>query len=419
MLEDDAPGPDRAAATDRWVYAGAAVNVGAFLLLAVVAARAKVVHLQHDEGWYLETAEAFRAKGLTAEFLRELPGPAGPTYAFAQALFAPLTGLQRPGIRIVNMFYFLLMVGAVAALFRGRKVGHPLASSWHMMAAPMLYGSVGAALTDVPSLLCFAAGLPLLLGAVSSAEAPDGPARARSIGLAVPAGLCFGLAVLGRQQYLAALGAVPILALGSRAAWPALAAFFASALAMPAAVFAVWGGLVPPQTQAVGRGISITYGMLSFAYAGAVYSIYDPRFFLRLRGLAVIVASVVVHLAFDIQEVVPSSTGAMRILPGWLIPYFIPTTCGFLVGLGICFLIELAEIAWEARRDRQMLFLVAAAFLLLLTPLKINHLFSSRYVIPALPLVLLMAERRCPDTPWKVLRMAAACALGLGSFLKF
>jgi hypothetical protein len=187
---------------------------------------------------------------------------------------------------------------------------------------------------------------------------------------------------------------------------------------MPAAVFAVWGGLVPPQTQGVGRGISVTYGMLSFAYAGAVYSIYDPRFFLRARGLAIIAASVLVHLVWDIREVIPSSTGAMRILPGWLTPYFVPATCGFLIGLGICFLIELAVMALADRHDRGMLFLIAAAFLLLLTPLKINHLFSSRYVIPALPVVLLMAERRCPDGPWKVLRMAAACAIGLGSFIK-
>jgi hypothetical protein len=33
-------------------------------------------------------------------------------------------------------------------------------------------------------------------------------------------------------------------------------------------------------------------------------------------------------------------------------------------------------------------------------------------------MILLMAERRCPDSPWKVLRMAAACAIGLGSFIK-
>jgi hypothetical protein len=421
VLEDDAPAPDQIVATktNRWVYAGVAVNVGAFLILAVLATtRMKVVHLQHDEDWYQATAHTFRAEGLTVKFLREYPGGAGPLYAFVHALFAPLTRLEQPGIRLLNMFLFILTVGAVAGLFRVQKIGHPLASSWHMMAAPMMYGSVGGALTDIPALLFFSAHLPLLLLAVSAAGEAGSSARARSFGLAVLAGLCFGLAILGRQQYLAILAAVPLLGLGARAAWPVLAVFAASALAMPVPIFAIWGGLLPPAAQYAGRGISITYGLLSFAYAGAVYSIYDARFFLRLRGLAIIAASVVVHLVLDIQEVVPSMTGAIRVLPEWLIPYFIPATCGFLIGVGICFLIEIAETAWECRRDRQMLFLVATAFVLLLTPLKINHLFSSRYVIPALPLILLIAERRCPDTPWKVLRMAAACALGLSSYFR-
>jgi hypothetical protein len=419
VLEDDAPAPDQTVATktNRWVYAGVAVNVGAFLILAVLATRAKVIHLQHDEDWYQATAHTFLAEGLTVKFLREYPGGAGPLYPFVHALFAPLTGLALPGIRLLNMVLFLLTVGAVAGLFRVQKIGHPLASSWHMMAAPMMYGSVGGALTDIPALLFFSAHLPLLLLAVSAAGEAGSSARAKSYGLAILAGLCYGLAILGRQQNLAALAAVPLLGLGARAVWPVLAAFVVAALAMPVPVFVIWGGLLPPIAQYAGKGISITYGMLSFAYAGAVYSIYDPRFFLRLRGLAIIAASIVVHLALNIAEVEPSSTGAMRILPGWLVPYFIPVTCGFLVGLGICFLIELGETAWEFRRDRAKLFLVAVAFLLLLTPLKINHLFSSRYVIPALPLILLMAERRCPDTPWKVVRMAVACAMGLGAFL--
>src|SRR4051794_19074463 len=116
VLEDDAPGPDRTAAADPWVYVCTAINVGAFLILLALAARGGVIYLQHDEGWYLETAEALRAKGLTAEFLRGLPGPAGPLYSVVHALFAPLTGLQRPGIRFVNMSLFALTVLAIAAL---------------------------------------------------------------------------------------------------------------------------------------------------------------------------------------------------------------------------------------------------------------------------------------------------------------
>jgi hypothetical protein len=416
VTEVDKPAPPREPGTGPWAYAGLAVNLAAFLLLLIQAARAGPIRLQHDETWYLETARALREQGLTAEYLRGLPGPAGPLHPVVHVLFSPLTHLERPGIRFVNMGLFVATVLGIAALFRRRGLGHPLVSACHLMAASIMYGAIGGALTDVPALLCFVACLLLLLPAASAAGGFEAAAQARGIGLAGLAGLCFGLAVMGRQQYLAALGAVPLLGLGRRSAWPALAAFVVAGLTIPAAVFAVWHGLVPPYTQQVGKGISVAYGLLSFGYAGAIYSIYDARFFLRPRGLAILAASVLVHVALGIAEVEPSSTAAVRHLPDWARPYFASTACGVLIGLGICLIGEIAGTALANRRDRELTFLCGAAFLLLLTPLKINHMFSSRYIIPALPVVLLLAERRAAETPWKALRMAAASALGLKSY---
>jgi hypothetical protein len=416
VVDDSVPGPESARPTNVWWIPCLAVNLLGFAGLILMTVAAKEVHLAHDEGWYLETATTLRAEGLSVDYVRELPGVAGPLYPFVHVLFAPLTGLHQPGIRLVNAALFAISTVFIGLLFRLRRLDHPFASSWHLMATPMVYGVVGVALTDVPALLCFYASVPLLLMAVSP-PAPGRPARAVTpYALASLAGLCFGLAVIGRQQYLAALGALPLLALSSRAAWPVLIAYGAAALPLPAVVFAIWGGLVPPKTQYVEHGITIVHGMLSFGYAGVAYTIYDPRFLIRPRYLALIATSIVLHMYFRYSEVLPSIVIVTHHLPSSLVPYYAPAGSGLIIGLGCCIFAELWRIGLTSGDDHQLRYLCAIAFLLLLTPLRINHLFSSRYMIPALPLLLLIAESRAKDSFGKSLRMGAGCVLGLLSF---
>src|SRR4051794_37891775 len=62
----------------------------------------------YDEPWYLGTVQLLHERGLTRQFLLDLPGPAGPLYTFVHALFEPLTHLRVPAVRLVNPLILLL-----------------------------------------------------------------------------------------------------------------------------------------------------------------------------------------------------------------------------------------------------------------------------------------------------------------------
>jgi hypothetical protein len=399
---------------------GFAVNLAGFLAVValIVAWR---VPFWHDEHWYLQSVAALRRQGPTVSFLRGLPGPAGPLYAVVHAACAPLTGLRPVGVRLVNALLFLLTALALAATLRRRGVAFPALRASHLMAAPVLYGVVGTALTEVPAMLLFYAHLPLLLAAVARARA--GGKGAGGMGLAVVAGLACGAAILGRQQFLAALAAAPVLALGAvGATGPVLAAYAASALALPAVVFAIWGGLVPPETAWVGGGASPRNGALALSYAGLIYAIYDVRWIVRHRvAFALIVAAATAaNLGLGVVELIPLKTLAWLYLPARAVPYYARASCGVLLGFGAAFLAHLGRQAWARKDDVEYLYFCAALLAVLSSCFKVVHLFSGRYVAVVVPLLVLVAAGDAAAESWaKVARMALGCLVGLLSLYTY
>jgi hypothetical protein len=373
----------------------------------------------HDEHWYLQSVAALRRQGPTVSFLRGLPGPAGPLYAVVHAACAPLTGLRPVGVRLVNALLFLLTALALAATLRRRGVAFPALRAWDLMAAPVLYGAVGTALTEVPAMLFFYAHLPLLLAAVERART-----RGRGgLGLAVVGGLACGASILGRQQFLAALAAAPVLALGAvGATGPVLAAYAVSALALPAVVFAIWGGLVPPATAWVGGGVSPRNGALALSYAGLIYAIYDVRWIVRHRvAFALIVAAATAaNLGLGVVELIPLETLARLYLPARAVPSYARASCGVLLGFGAAFLAHLGRQAWARKDDVEYLYFCAALLAVLSGCFKIVHLFSGRYVAAVVPLLVLVAAGdAAAESLAKVARMALGCLVGLLSLYTY
>jgi hypothetical protein len=412
MTEDRAarsPGRAGAGPTPE-ALGGFAVNLASFLVVVALIV-AWPAPLWHDEHWYLQSVEALGRQGLGASFLRGLPGPAGPLYAVVHAACAPLTGLRPVGVRLVNAVLFLLTALALAATLRLRRVAFPVVRASHLMAAPVLYGALGTALTEVPAMLFFYAHLPLLLVAVARARS----GRPGGIGLAVVAGLVCGVSILGRQQFLAALAAAPVLALGSTRTWPVLVAYAAAAVALPAVVFAIWGGIVPPGTAWVGGGVSPRNGALALSYAGVVYALYDVRGIVRHRVefALIVVGAMAVNLALGLVTLIPMKTLAELCLPAWAVPAYARAACGAMLGFGAAFLAHLGRLAAARKGDSDYLYLCAALVLILSTCLKVTHMFSGRYVAPVVPLLVLVAAEGTADSYGKVARMALGCLVGL------
>jgi hypothetical protein len=278
----------------------------------------------------------------------------------------------------------------------------------------MMAGPIGTALTEVPALLFFCASLALLFPALDLA----GRGRPSAYAAAVAAGLCLGIAVLGRQQFLVA--AITAAVLVRRRTWGVGLIYALLGVAVPLPVFLVWGGLVPPRTQAIEAGLSAEYALFAFSYAGVAYCLYDVSWILRRwRGFAAAVAlGALANVAAGAFQHYPFHVTAARALsPRWLELYGLATT-GAMLGFGAGFLALLASFAWQYRGDPAGLFACAAAAGLLAGSAR-GHMFAGRYIATSLPLLVVLAAGRVPDTYGKAARLAVGCAGGVVALLAY
>ena len=371
----------------------------------------------YDEPWYLGTVALLDRYGLTPEFLRRLPGPAGPLYTLVQIVARPLTGLHAPGVRLVNL---ALVLGTVLLVGRCMRLLHPDRrdlTGTDLLAVPGLGACACLALTEVPAMFLATLAVLLLLLAVRPATA----ARAADVMLALAGGMSLGLAVTGRQPYLLILLAVPALVFGrppqpgmQRPLWPAVA-FVAAALAVCAPMFAVWGGLVPPSITRVSRGLVPAYAVLGAAYAGVIMAVLAPRYLdVPRRWLAAaLVGGLMVNEITHVVEITPLTSVVARFLSPSLVAVYASLVSGVLFGAALIFVVASLRNAWARRDDAAYAFVALAGLAILASCAKVTHQFSSRYVVVASPLLVLAASYFTQSTRWKALRFGAAAVVNL------
>lgn len=369
-----------------------------------------------DESYYLNTVSLLHERGLSREFLRELPGPAGPLYTFVHALAEPLTHLAVPGTRLVNVALILFVTLATSMILKVLGQDEPITKAAMLLTAPVVIVVSGLALTEVPAMACFYTHLALLL----AARRENRPIVAHIE--AALAGLLFGLSVLGRQQYLLILAIVPILLIGKgRRFFARMIVYLLFALPLPIFVFAVWRNLVPPQTAFAGAGIAPAHGLLAFGYGGLLYCIYDERWLWRYWRHALVLATLGLgaNVVWGFVEIVPMRSVALRLVSEDIIPMLGRVCGGTLVGIGVAFAGFLAERAWSSRNDGTTLFLICTLGLILASAFKITHQFSSRYVSIALPTMVVLAADGQTARPICVALMTISALLGLASLASY
>lgn len=380
--------------------------------------------LWYDEVWYLKSVDPLLESGPTREWLRGLPGPAGPLYAVVHAGLKPLTGLQPRGVRLATV---AMAAGCVLVLWRIVKgctrVEAPFAIALSLMAAPMIHGVTGTAMTEIPAMLLFLLHLLLLMLSYQASAREEGPDATRAAGLAVAAGVLFGLAFSGRQQYLVVMPAAVVLGWYTPAFRVPMLLYFASGSVLPAYLVETWRGLSPPETAYVGSGLSFKHLALSFSYAGFTSLIYDAGMFWRNRKLcaAIVAAMCVLNLALGLSEQVPLMELANRYLGPTLKTVYARGANGVLFGLGVAFAAQLVErfIELTDQRDRFLQYLTIATVMTLATAVRITHGFAGRYILQALPLIVIITAANAPNTRAKAVRMAVATLIGLFSLSSY
>ena len=153
----------------------------------------------YDERWHLHNVELVHQVGWH-EALTHTLSAAGPLYTSLHLVLEPITHLEGPPLRATNVVLLLAVVALTAAAGAALRLREPWLTASTLLAVPFAWPVCGMALTEIPALIFFTAGL---LGAVRLWEKRKAPLPV-SIAWAVATGLAFGVACLGRQTYLLA-----------------------------------------------------------------------------------------------------------------------------------------------------------------------------------------------------------------------
>lgn len=402
-------------ASRRITWAIAAAAGIALIVLVVLSPRFPV----YDEAWFLGTLDLLRRQGLSAGFLREFPGAAGPTFTLVFAAIDKVAGLAFPWLRLVNtglLLASIVLIGRILKTTPGLPPSSPgpalLAAS--LIALPTAAVSAGMALTEMPAAFFAIAAVFML----TLAKDPD--TNPVSTWIAVLAcGVSTAAAVLGRQNYLVML---PCLLLAFD--WPPrrrevvhTASIVAVVLAIAGPVFFLWGGLVPPRSTMNGDGFSLANGVKSAGYAGLIAFLFAPEIFGVLWRRKILLAAAFVlslPVALMLGTAMPMASLA-RTLSAQATGAIATSFSFALAFSAICFTGCFAFHIWQQRLNWLTRFAGSTALIGILSNTKITHQFSSRYVFVFLPFIVLAAAPAVRMNWHLPLRLAIGAGIGLGA----
>lgn len=346
-----------------------------------------------DEPYHLSVAK----KAVETTWREALVDPksqsaAGPLYAAVHVAVHPLTNFNAPGVRWVN-FGFLLLTILVVSSSLGTINQFQWRAGLSLLSVPFLWPCVGMALTEVPALFAFSLYLYCFLTLIRKTRDTPHHVDWSLYIWSIAAGIALGVAILGRQTYLIVLPSVFVLVLSRPRFWIFAVITVFSTFVVCIWPFLLWKGLVPPSQQHTNSGLRLQNLMLSLTYITAATIFIHPRW-IRFRDRSFVVIALVLGFVLTWfsrdYDTPPAKTLLIKIFGERL-----GLLSGFIAGsalgaLSVLWFIETAKQAWRERSDIGRLFLYAILLALVVAPLKVSHLFSSRYVVGALGTLILV-----------------------------
>lgn len=444
-----------------------AVSALAFVFFAVAMAIIAVSppNFLYDEVYYHGYAIELSEKGFGLTYLRELIAPTGPLYAFVHQILAWMTDLRILPMRVATNVMFASAAMAIAILLSMVRAQNASSVPALIYGIPYAGVTFGLALTEVPAMLAASvATLALVKGLLliddrCEASRPSGASRQiAAYALCILAGLLYAGAVWGRQNYLVAIFALPVMFFFSRGfallPWMVVTGILGS---LSALLFLIWGGLVPEAVRYVSTdprdglghgivaGLNIAYGITALGYAAVLFCILSPRVFVARTGV-IAVSAVLSAAAFTLLEnlrFMPSKFLLERLI-GPAATEFLGVVLGIpFTFLGLWLLLSVLLRCYETvagreaqpeahasygswskhpvlrgllaleMKDRLYVFASFAWLLILASNMKILHQFSSRYVVVAAPFLLITAARHFEPTRGAVLRLVGGFTVSM------
>lgn len=382
-----------------------------FLLLIFFTLRRDNHYLWFDEKWYLENVFLLQKMGLKNDFLLKYKGPAGPTFAVLHYLLSPLTGLALPNLRIVNISLSVLIVYVLYLILKRLKHNYAAIISLSFFAIPTIYVCTGMALTEIPAMFFLVTSIFFLV------ESLHQKSQVRTYILVICSGLLISLAILGRQPYLVVVLASPILFFRNKTINTSLIiTYLITALAIPIYIFYLWKNIQPPSEAYTGSGFKIFHGLLAFGYAYILFILIAPSWIsvthLKSKCLILIGVCSINYFLIKIQFL-PIMSLSKAYLSSNLQEAFSLIFASCIIFLGILFLINCFNYLKQKQYNSLDLFFVLSMILILSTSAKVTHQFSSRYVVQAVPFIVLISRDNQKLNLLKLLLTASGIILGL------
>lgn len=371
----------------------------------------------YDEAWYLKSIDLLWRDGLSLAFLRDLPGPAGPTFTLVYAPIVAWLSPAMPWLRLVNTALLTVSVALLGVTFAALKIRPNGANGpagavllpGLLLTVPTAAVSGGMTLTEVPALAFVA-----LFMALTASN------HQHKAGLALAAGGALAVAILGRQNYLVILPCLIALIdrTTPRRSIYQLAITGLIATLICGLVFVVWGGLVPPMTAFSGRGLHPWHFVLSAGYLGILAALIAPVIYAPLRGPRWR-AGLLVVVALAIAATLGEPLAPVRSLAAVINTQILDWVCAVGVSLSaVAFVYTMALRLYELRDDRFARFAGLVTLAGALSNANI-HQFSSRYIFVFLPFLLINLARSVTVTWHLPLRLAAGSLAGLASLASY
>lgn len=382
-------------------------------------------HQCNDEIPYLTNVSLLHTYGLGKEFLVKQEGSAGPLYSVVHYIFEPITNLQPPGIRLVNVLFLGGTIFFLALILKRVNTVH-WTFAFYILAIPKMYVLTGLAFTEMPAIFFFTAAIFFLLKAAGA-----GSFSTRLVHSLI-GGLCISLAVLGRQPFLLSLLAVPVLFLKdwTKRSLLLLVVIAIAALVLPVYVLLQWDGWMPPGDRKYYPDVEgqlnlrPEFFILCLFYVAAAFAFIAPHFFKvkdRKELLYVMIAAGVVgilNFVFNLVSYLPVANLLSR-MPANLIE---PASLFFgwiFICVSLFFLYKLFQTLINNRENLPLVFFIASLVLICVASMRITWGFSSRYSMHVVPLIILIASLYFRNHRFNLVLAAAGIAIGLFSLYSY
>ena len=371
-------------------------------------------HLVYDETYHIALAENISRQGLSQALLDSKNQSAvGPLFAAFQIALAPITKMEAPAIRWIN-FLILLVVVALTALTKTQIIKNDKAigsGALALLGVPFLWPAAGMALTEIPALVFFTGSVFCIQQLCSTKQ--EGKSTKQLTVWAISAGICFGLAILGRQSYLIALPAFLVLFFLGPVKQRVLALCLLSTGVVSGWLFFLWGGLVPPSAAKINSELQPEHLLYSLAYVAAATAFISPRWICPKDWKSALIAAVIgtiVAVFFRDHGDPPAKSLLLKVLGESATFTYGVAIFAFMGSLGILWVWNTCKSLWSRRSDPFQIFAGILLLSLVVAPVKISHLFSSRYIVGLLGILIVVLQPCC--SPFLAYRIFVGSLVG-------